>query len=379
MLKNFFCTADLYKSNKTIIKSMKRHLKKRYNINYSNFLFNYDYEKYGYFYDDKLKVVDVWSVIETYTQLYFIYVIKSSLIIGNYSIRTDNLIDDLGNFPLWDTDFFHRDSREIDKISRHSHIIDFDALRLGKKVIENNYKKDSFEFGIVLITEIGKERKNTLELKEVKKGEIDANQKNDGFTDCVKMIRHSATVDNFPFVKIVSDEQRPESLGADARDLAEIITIEDTSKKKLAMPFFTITELLYSFVFNKFVDLYYSYRHMRSDNTLLLYLLKKCTSFLHNYYTRIYNKFGYSTLDILVEKGTMDGRVSEHKYYLMFKKIYSKRFSTDCFSDFFMEKSIKSTLGIDDLEEYKTEKATFDELQKQNSYFINDLVGRKNI
>lgn len=63
----------------------------------------------------------------------------------------------------------------------------------------------------------------------------------------------------------------------------------------------------------------------------------------------------------------------------MSKKIYSKRFSTDCFSDFFTEKALRSPVGIDDLLEYSTEKATFDELSKQNSYFINDLLnGLKN-
>ena len=58
-------------------------------------------------------------------------------IISNYSIRTDNLIDDLGNFPQWNTDFFQKDSRLIDSFSRHSHIVDFDALRLGRKVIDD--------------------------------------------------------------------------------------------------------------------------------------------------------------------------------------------------------------------------------------------------
>ena len=50
-------------------------------------LFNYDYERYGLEYDDKLKVVNVWEVIEIYAQLYFIYVIQSSLLISNYSVR----------------------------------------------------------------------------------------------------------------------------------------------------------------------------------------------------------------------------------------------------------------------------------------------------
>ena len=99
---------------------------------------------------------------------------------------------------------------------------------------------------------------------------------------------------------------------------------------------------------------------------------------MHNYYTRTYNTFGYFTLDIQIESGTQDGQFEERKYYLMTKKIYSKRFSTDCFSDFFATKSIKSPIGINDLTEYGTEKATFEELKEQNSYFINDLIERQN-
>ena len=62
----------------------------------------------------------------------------------------------------------------------------------------------------------------------------------------------------------------------------------------------------------------------------------------------------------------------------MSKKIYSKRFSTDCFSDFFDKKALNSKYGINDLKEYGTEKATFDELKEQHSYFITDLTDKQN-
>ena len=363
--------------DKQIYKSIQRHLRKRYKIKHKNLCFDYDFERYGLYFDDKLKVVDLWQVIETYSQLYFVYIIQSSLMITNYSIRTDNLLADNGNFPMWDCDFFKRDSKTIDAISRHSHIVDFDALRLGRKLVENNKYKDSFDFGVVNITEVGKERKNNLELQEKKKNADVTNQKNDGFNDWLKMIRHSATIDNFPFVKVITDEQRPESWGADARDLTEIVHIRETSETKLAMPFFFITELLYSFVFSKFTNLYYRYRFVRADNTLPMYMLKKFTSCVHNYYNGIYNTFGYCKLDVQVESGTQDGTYNDRNYYLMHKKIYSKRFSTDCFSDFFTNKNLKSAYGINDLPEYSTEKATFEELQQQNSYFIHDLMNKQ--
>ena len=358
-------------------KAIRRYLKKHIKYNFNNLVFGYDYQKYGLQYDDKLQVVDVWKVIEDYTQLYFVYIIQSSLILSNYSVRTDNQLNDLGNFPLWDTDFFERDSKIIDMISRHSHIVDFDALRLGKKVLENNAKENSFDFGIIDLTEIGKERKNNLELKETKKNEDITNQKNDGFNDWLKMVRHSATIDNFPFVKVFTDEQRPESWGADARDLCEIVHIKETSDVRLAMPFFSFTELICDFIKNKFTNFYYKYRFNRGDNTLFMYLYKKFASTFYHFYKRTYNVFGYFVLDLQVESGTQDGILNDRQYYLMSKKIYSKRFSTDCFSDYFTEKTLKSKLGLNDLAEYETEKATFEELKLQNSYFINDLINKK--
>lgn len=342
-------------------------------------LFNYDYERYGLFYDDKLKVANVWEVIEIYAQLYFIYVIQSSLLISNYSVRVDGILSDIGNFPLWNADFFKSDSRLIDSYSRHAHILDFDSLRLGKKVIEDNPNANNFEFGIVLVTEIGKERGNNLELSDKKKKDETTNQKNDMFDSWIRMVRHSATVDNYPFVKVVTDEQRPENWGANGRELCEIIRIRESGETRLAMPFFSLAELLYGWLYNKFAGLYYEYRYNRGDNTLLMYLLKGLTAKMRNYYTGIYNRFGYCVATVDVESGTLDGKTEANKYYLMSKKIYSKRFSTDCFSDFFTVKALRSPVGINDLNEYATEKATFGELAEQNSYFVNDLLnGLKN-
>lgn len=365
--------------DKQSIKSVKRHLKTKFNVNYDNFIFDYDFSKYGLDYNDNLTIEPIWNVLSTYAQLYFIYVIQSSLCLSNYSIRTDNILSECGNFPQWDTDFFKRPVELQNSTSHYAHIIDFDALRLGRKVVEDNFKANSFEFGVVNITEVGKERKNNLQLQETKKKDDLTNQKNDGFNDWLKMVRHSATVDNFPFVKVICDEQRPESWGADARDLTEIVHIKSCGDWSLAMPFFNIFSLVYNFVYSKFMGLYYKYRFIRSDNTLPMYLLKKLCSLMHNRYTKIDNTFGFSVLNLQVESGTQDGQFDEKKYYLMKKKIYSRRFSTDCFSDYFVEKSLKSKIGIDDLKTYETVKANFDELKMQNSYFINDLIERKNI
>lgn len=333
-------------------------------------LYGYDYARYGTTFDDSLKISRLFEVLETYAMAYFIYVLESSLIVANYSVRTDNMMADNGNFPLWLTDFFPKRRRPQ---SRHAHILDFDVLRLGRKVLENNPKAGSFEFGVVGITEIGKERGNNLELREIKKGAEDTNQKNDLFNSWLKMCRHSATVDNFPFIKVFTDEQRPESWGADARDLADIINIASCGDMRLALPFYTIEEMLSEWAFNRFLSLYYDFRFRRGDNTLLVHILKSVVAWLWRRNLRIFNRFGYSVLKIEKERGTMDGKTENKKYYLMSAKIYAQRFSTDCFSDYFNDMARRSYTGLADYLEYATEKASVEELKMQNSYFINSL------
>ncbi len=338
-------------------------------------LYGYDEKRYGVVYRDGLKESHIFSVLETYAQAYFIYVLQSSLIVSNYAIRTDSKILDAGNLPIWITDFFSDNVRR----GGYSHVLDFDVLRLGKKVLENNPKAGSFEFGVVAITEIGKERGNNLELKEVKKSVTETNQKNDLFNSWLKMCRHSATVDNYPFIKVFTDEQRPESWGADSRDLCEIITILSAGEQRLALPFYTIEEMVIELIYGRFIDLYAGFRYNRGDNTLLVHILKSVTAWLWKHNVKIYNKYGYSVLTVAKQAGTMDGKIRRKKYYLCNRKIYSRRFSTDCFSDYFNEQAKKTFVGINDYLEYATEKASVEELKEQNSYFINGLYRNEEV
>lgn len=333
-------------------------------------LYGYDLERYGYVFNDALTVADLFDTLYTYAQAYFIYVIESSLIVSNYAVRTSGSLIDERNFPMWINNFF---PETVERNGRFSHILDFDVLRLGKKVIEDNPRAGSFEFGVVLITEVGKERGNNLELKEVKKGTDETNQKNDLFNTWLKMCRHSATVDNFPFIKVFTDEQRPESWGADARDLCDIVHILSSGELRLALPLYTIEDMLSEWAFNRFINLYYDFRYRRGDNTLLVHLLKSVTAWLWRRNLRIYNKYGYSILKLGKERGTQDGKPEKKKYFLMNKKIYSRRFSTDCFSDYFNDLAGRTNVGLSDYLEYATEKASVDELREQNSYFINSL------
>ena len=372
-----FCFEEYHNGDAKTKQHIRRHLKRRYKLEYENLIFDYDFERYGLWYDDKLKVTSIWKVIENYAQEYSIFIKRTSLIISNFSVRSDNILLDLGNLPMRDGDFYHRNSKTLDEISKYAHITDYNAMRLGRKIGDNDPKKDALEYGVIGNSEFGKERKNNLQLQEVKKKDEGTNQKNDGYNDWNKMKRHAATIEYFSFIKEFADEQRAESLGADVRDIYDVIHIKDGGKTKLALPFFFVEELFYSFFYDRFVKLYTQYRFVRGDNTLIMHVLKKAASKLQNYYSNTYNLFGYKKQRLGVECGTLDGEVSEKVYYLDFKRIYADRYSTDCYAGFFETKALRSKLGIDDFETYRTTRATMDELKMQNSYFVADLINKQ--
>lgn len=339
---------------------------------YCRCIWEYDLSLYRCSYDDDLKIASLWEIFETYGKLYFLYIMEGSLILSNYAIRTDSALVSEGHFPLWCSDFFRSKPNERD--SRHSHILDFDLLRLGKTVLENSEKSGALEFGVVDITEVGKERQNSLELQGVKKTEETANQKNDLMNTWLKMARHPAVVDNHVFMKVFTDEQRPESWGADARDLCTIIDIQSSGDMKLAMPGFLFGELFYDIFYDRVRGFYYNVRYKRSDNTLFMFLFKNLFDIFVRHYVKVYNRFGYIKMKLGTRAGTLDAEVEEHDYYLSFKKTYSNRFSTDCYSEFFRDRAAASKWSLLTAPEYAAERATVNELKAQNSYFIRDLT-----
>lgn len=226
---------------------------------------------------------------------------------------------------------------------------------------------------MVSISEVGKERGNNLVLQEIKRNTDETNQKNDLFNTYLKMCRHPETVCNFPFVRILTDEQRPESWGADARDLCSILHIKESGETACMMPLFFAEDLLHDLLYPHFRQWLVEYRHNRSDVTLPYYIVNHLMTALHRYRNRIYNLYGTCILTVETEDGTMDGEKTEHQYYLSSKKIYSDRFATDCFRGYFEKRNEDCTEGLEDCPSYGTTRATMDELHGQHSYFIRDM------
>ena len=339
-------------------------------------IFGYDMERYPMEYDNKSYVENIWETLQDYALAYTIYTIQSSLIVSNYSIRVDCLLMDLGNFPLWDCDFFHRDSRLLDAFSRHSKILDHDMIRLGNQMCEDNPNRYAFGWGVWIITEADKEFKNTLELQEVKGSVDECNQKNDLTHVLFKMSRHACYIRHRNMVRIGADMQRIENITANLRGIGQAALIAESGDDTVVLPFFAPYRLLAPWLLplkEKIDGIYLQNRFLRADKRLLTNGLEKVRSLIGRWHDRTMAVFGTKVLRIELQSGRMEGNVRECRYYLSFKKGRSKRNGSDCMASLFESRGARNLVGLDDMREYAGYIATQDELLYHKSYTQKEL------
>ncbi len=354
------------RSAKKFIKSLEKEYEKSEDV---KLLFDYDVKSYPLKIYNGLRHVSIWKAMEVYSQCFFIYT-RSSITVSNYAIKENSRIEFVGNSPIVTTDF-HSDNRE----GEYSHVINFDSLRLGRKYDESeefDRERPFFDFGIIVVTEAGKERGNQLDTRGQKKDDDNVNQLNDLFNDFIKLIRHRCTVDYFPYAMVFFDDQRPESLGADCRELAYINQIAGSSELKLAMPLFWIEELLHAWLYPRYADYNDEYNFYSGKTTLRYYIYTKLVSWIHNFYVRTYNRYGYYTLTINQQSGKMDGEPIEKFYYLSRKKVYSDTFATDCYGEYLADDV--SEAGIDNLPYYAAVVPSREEYDYQKSHLVENKL-----
>lgn len=335
-------------------------------------IWGYDFDRYPMEFNDDLKIEYIWDALQDYAKLYFVYFVNSSLCFANYSMREDFSRFDIGHLPIWDTDLFHRDPCRQELESRYCHILDFDMLRLGVKMVQNNKYAGALEIGVVNITEIGKERGNQDTLREIKRLVEACNQLNDGFEDDLKMRRHPAVIRNKVYMLILTDEQRAMSWKANGREIALIARIKSRSATFLALPFFTYAEMAYDFFWPRYIDMLKEYYSKRGDMCLPVYLVKTIACFFFARHIRAVDRFGCNEQILETERGSMDGEKTAISYYIMHKKDYSNRYETNCLKGIYMPRLVRCRVGLPDVPEYKRLMASADELAQQHSHFIEN-------
>ena len=353
--------------------------RRRYKLLKKDYTFGYDYTHYATTYNDELKITHLYEALEDYACAYLIFTVQTTLLFSNYSIRVDSILKDLGNMPSRNNDFFDRDPKCQEAYSHHAHIIDIDMIRLGRKIIKGNPKARRFSFGTFVITEIDKEFKNQLELKETKINAEETNQKNDLHNACLMMCRHAAVVSNRVFIRFICDLQRPEAWGAGGRELGEVIYISEKSDLSPALPFFSPYWLLQG-VFSGIKSIWQhfdaEYDVNRSDTTLSTFAAANTISKINNHYDKVHGLFGTQTLKLEIQSGRLEGEVKNEKWRLIMKKDRSRRYRTACLEAVF-DSYEPNFMHIDDFIMYAGEVGTQEENALQNSYFQNDIAKMK--
>ena len=336
-------------------------------------LYGYDFEEFGLYFNNGMYYEFLFDVLESYAQLYFIYSLPTSLILSSFAIRSGARQISLGHLPMWENDFFR--CPPVAEISPEdmSHVMDFDAFRLGKKVKRDNPNVGSIEFGALGITEKDKERGNSLDHQSLKKDSPEANPKNDLYNTGLKTQGHSATIDFYTFVKSWGDAQRAVDVNASEREVSMELNIVNKSEDMLALPFFEVETLIDKLLVPKFDEFFKKYRYNREDGTLLMYLLHNAVAKYHAYFTRNFNTFGYYVLDIGIVKPGQEEALEIHKYPISRKKTFAKRFATDCLRGFHHQRALNTNVGLADYETYESLHPSWEVWKRQNSYFVNDL------
>ena len=339
-------------------------------------IFGYDYDKYPLTFDNKKYVEDIWETIRDYALAYTIYTTQSALIISNYSIRVDSLMIDLGNFPIWDCDFFRRDSRLLDSFSRHAHILDYDMVRLGNQMLKDNPNRYAFGWGVWVYTEFDKEAKNTLEQQEMKINDDECNQKNDLMHVMFKMSRHACMIRNRNFIRIIADMQRVENITANLRQVGQVALISEKEEPKVVLPWYSMWKLCSPALLpvkSRLDNLWVNERFLRADKRLLTSALERIRAAIGQWEMRTVGVFGCHALQIELQTGRMDGKVKQRQYFIQYKKDYAKRNGSDCMEGVFESRGKLNTIGLDDMKTYADYIATQDELLEQHSYLQREL------
>ena len=329
-------------------------------------IYGYDFERYGYTYDDGLVVYTIWDDLLKYAQAFLVYT-EPTYYVTTYSVRENQEIHTVGNLPRWDMDLFRRDS--FDGSGEYSHILDHDMIRPGKKMHPENNKYGALEYGILGIPEIDKERANTLELQEVKAKEDECNQKNDLVNQHIKMMGHGGMIDFKCFIRLFSDSQRASSWGADGRELSDVLSVDSVSEDRLTLRWFNWRMMLMDFFQNLHDSKTFEHWYNRGDTSLPIYLIWKLTCRYLNYCERIWNTFGYTVDIISTQAGTMDGAIEQHKIYVQRKAVYSGDFATDSHVSYFRKNNLKANISLDEIERYQTLHPTYEDMaEKSNSH-----------
>jgi len=331
--------------------------------NDEDLFFDYDYKKKKIFHYNELYEQSIFEALSEYAHAYFMYSEPTPLAATSYPIRLDNVYINNGHFINFDDNFINHNNRYMDDFSSFTHINNFDWQRIFKKTSPG--EDDSLEDGCILgFTEYAKERLNQLGTKGMSKNDDKANQVNDGTTDWWKTKSHVNTIRNKRYGQAFVDDQREESLNADNREIFENVwKLSNKSDDHNVLRGFWFSRILLQWIYS-FTDKHIvSLRSTRSDDTLLIYLLKKLNTFCYTLLQHIENRWTLHFVDMTNQYEQTINMPVIHKL------CYSKRYETGLLGNFYKRNLLTATKGFHESPMWSTLLADVEELLSTNSYF----------
>lgn len=357
-------------------------LKKRYGYTWDDYFFGYD-TSYGLEYNNGLEIVHLYDALENYAQLYFIYHQPTPLDLSNLSIREDFTWKDFGNFPVFDGDLLKRDAATSVKLSKYSHIIPFDAFRPGLKFNPENANDVAIEYGIGVIQEVDKERKNSKTRSSAgNKGDGEhglATQDNDGFETDLKVRGQVAMIDFEEFWVWLMDAQRVGDLGASNAELTVQMFIKGRAEEEFKLPFFEVEDLLFELLTKIYDKIHEGFRKRKGSNVLLHHIIKLIYEPFFKAYDRIQKKFTVWKSRLKVTDGGDGEFLGEEKFYILSYVTYRNRFASDVCKVFYEYRFKKAKKGVDGVDCYTQVDTSLTHMLGQDSYFVEDMTVQNGI
>lgn len=355
------------------VKKIKR-LKRKYPYYGSNLLFGYNYEKFPLTYNTALKIVNIFECLSDYARLYFIYRSPKPLIFSSYRVRTDEVQKCCGNLEKYDLNLTKRKSKDIKRISKNSHVLYWDSVRLGKLMDPRNEYKNAAEFGVFIATEYEKEVGNQNTTSGEKRDGSECNRKNDGHSDWIKTVTHMATIKGTTYLRWICDGHRTGGMAAEFNELCTNAHIKKKSESKIILPFFAFEEALWLLLGKLYDWLEDKFSYYRGDRTLAMYLIDKLYMPFEHYCDRIKNRYSCYTNVIDWTDGMNGESIKDNvRHVVPHCLAFNDRFATDTIGSFFYKKSSKSKTGVNDVPLFETDRMTFKEMTECGSHFYKRL------
>ena len=325
----------------------------------------------------------IGHALTDYMLVYFFYIHQSPYSVSNYTIMFNDGINDKKHYlNINKLDPIDETIKEFKK-RNYNVVINYDYLRLGHKF--SVYQPEEYyvpDVGLYTITEIGKERGNTDSVKKADGAAMNVNQKNDKFTERLKVWSHDSTIRFKTMFKLIGDEQRNVGLNADTRSTFETIILLDKRKmkKKSALKLWKIEEYLCRWILTKYDNYSLERDENKQEQSLINYFIKKIIEKINNYYYKRVNKYSYTECNVYAQNGTVEGvndDVESKKVFIIDKLSYSGRYETTSMKKLFLDDMAKSKLAFDDQQKFNSLTPSPLNWQSMRSFAAQEMFGFK--